>query len=314
MILSNTVPGVAVQGNTVPAAADDNPILGYSGVGNGRNWIATPGSFNAAIVPITAVTGAAAANNLDWTLGGFFNVTQYGGAYTLSFWTTATYANPTGSQVLSAQVGQTIAIYLPAVGSAAITWPSTITWIGSASASGPDHDHQRDARLPDLPDGGQRPDVPRVLPDQLIPSRPGPPPGFPFRRDHRWLTHTRNASRSSRGSFIARMCPTSFSTLPITASASGATTIVPAPTNPALQIVVLDIAVTHSASVNWNLQSHVTTAVATGLFYGTAGPPISLGDSNNGIFAARPGEALDINLSTAAAVGGAITFVVLPPP
>ena len=101
---------------------------------------------------------------------------------------------------------------------------------------------------------------------------------------------------------------------PVTASPSGVTTIVPAPTNPALQIVVLDIAVTHSASVNWNLQSHVTTAVATGLFYGTAGPPISLGDSNNGIFAARPGEALDINLSTAAAVGGAITFVVLPPP
>ncbi len=137
MILSNTVTSAPVQGATVQAAADDNPILGFSGVGNGRQWIANPGSFNAAIVPITAVTGAAAANNLDATLGGLFTVTQYGGAYTLSLWTTGTYANASGSQVLSMQPGQTIAIYLPAVGSAAITWPSTITWIGSASASAP---------------------------------------------------------------------------------------------------------------------------------------------------------------------------------
>ncbi len=102
--------------------------------------------------------------------------------------------------------------------------------------------------------------------------------------------------------------------LPISASASGATTIVAAPTVPTNQIVVLDLAVTHSGSVNWNLQSHTTTSVATGLMYGTAGPPITMGDSNNGIFAARPGEALDINLSAATAVGGQITFVVLPPP
>ena len=74
----------------------------------------------------------------------------------------------------------------------------------------------------------------------------------------------------------------------VTASASGATTIIAAPTVPGQQIVVLDIAVTHSATVNWNLQSHTTTAVATGLFYGTAGPPVSLGDSNNGIFACAP--------------------------
>ena len=100
----------------------------------------------------------------------------------------------------------------------------------------------------------------------------------------------------------------------ITASASGTTTIVVAPTVAAQQIVVLDITVTHSASVNWNLQSHTTTAVATGLMYGTAGPPMVLSDPSNGIFACVPGEALDINLSGAVAVGGCITYVVLPPP
>ena len=138
MILANTVTSAGVAGGAgVPAAADDNPILGWSAVGQGRNWVGTPGSFNAALQTITAVSGAAAANNIDWTTGGFFTVTQYGGAFTVAFWTTATYANAAGAQVLSASLGQTIAIYIPAVGSAAITWPSTITWVGSASASAP---------------------------------------------------------------------------------------------------------------------------------------------------------------------------------
>ena len=100
----------------------------------------------------------------------------------------------------------------------------------------------------------------------------------------------------------------------ITASASGATTIVAAPTVAGQQIVVLDITVTHSANVNWNLQSHTTTSVATGLMYGTAGPPVVLSDPSNGLFAAVPGEALDINLSASTAVGGTLTYIVLPPP
>ena len=138
MILSNTITSQGVAGGTgVPAAADDNPVLGFSAVGNGRNWVATPGSFNAALQTITAASGAVAANNIDWTTGGFFTVTQYAGAFTIAFWTTATYANASGSQVLSASLGQTIAIYIPATGSAAITWPSTITWMGSGSASAP---------------------------------------------------------------------------------------------------------------------------------------------------------------------------------
>ncbi len=112
------------------AAADDNPLLGFGAVGNGRNWVGTPGSFNAAIVAITAASGSNVANNIDWTQGGLFNVTQYGGAYTITFATTATASLAAASQVLSPSVGQTIAIYLPAVGSAAITWPTTITWFG----------------------------------------------------------------------------------------------------------------------------------------------------------------------------------------
>ncbi len=137
MILANTVASAANPGGTVQAPADETPLLGLSAVGNGRNWVSTPGSFNAALATITAASGSNVANNIDWTAAGFFTITQYAGAYTLTFATTATAALTAANQVGSFSLGQTIAIWIPAVGSAAITWPSTITWVTSAAATAP---------------------------------------------------------------------------------------------------------------------------------------------------------------------------------
>jgi len=134
MILANTVTSAGVAGGAgVPAAADDNPILGYGAVGTGRNWVATPGCFNGALSALgTLATGT---TNLDWTQAGIFTFTCYGGTMTLQFATTATSALAAASQILSPSIGQTIMLVITGAGSAAITWPSTISWVGVGTAT-----------------------------------------------------------------------------------------------------------------------------------------------------------------------------------
>jgi len=96
---------------------------------------------------------------------------------------------------------------------------------------------------------------------------------------------------------------------PITASASGTTTIVAASSGQ--QIYVLRWNITANGNVNVNLQSHTTTANATGLHYLTQYASAGGGWCPGGIFATSPGEALDINLSAAVAVGGELTYVAI---
>ncbi len=101
--------------------------------------------------------------------------------------------------------------------------------------------------------------------------------------------------------------------VPVTASASGATTIGPAP-QAGWTIVVISYCITCGATaVGFNLQSHTTTSLATGVhnlaINGTAANPYCPA----GIFVCAPGEALDINLSAAHAVGGELTYVIVPP-
>ena len=94
-------------------------------------------------------------------------------------------------------------------------------------------------------------------------------------------------------------------------AAAGATTIVPKPP-PGVAIVVLSLALSNGAGTanTVNLQSHTTTSVTTGNFYLAAavgsGPALTLGSA--GIFATVPGEALDINLSAATAVGVTLSY------
>ncbi len=128
MILANTVTSAAVQGATVPAAADDNPLLGLGVVGTGRNWVSTP-SPNYVLSAIGTVTTAV---NIDWTAAGYFTLTL-----TATDTCVMTFGIGSSSGSLSASLGQSIKIAITGASTAAITWPSTITWIGSGSASAP---------------------------------------------------------------------------------------------------------------------------------------------------------------------------------
>jgi len=134
MILSNTVASAAVQGVTVNAAADDNPVLGFSAVGNGRNWVTTPGLANAAINPLGTLTNGAAVN-FDWSAYGYFTLTlPSGGTNAATFATTATAALAAASQVNSFQLGQLIKLRITG-GGGTITFPGTITWVAQGVAA-----------------------------------------------------------------------------------------------------------------------------------------------------------------------------------
>jgi hypothetical protein len=93
----------------------------------------------------------------------------------------------------------------------------------------------------------------------------------------------------------------------IGASSSGATTIVAAVTSK--KIRVLSYVITTNAAVNAKFQSHVTPTDKTGLIYGGANGGVSSGYSPVGHFETVAGEALDINLSAAVAVGGHLTYI-----
>jgi len=108
--------------------------------------------------------------------------------------------------------------------------------------------------------------------------------------------------------FDVNNTPRVVSYAPITASASGTTTVVAASTGQ--RIYVLRWNVVANGNVNVNLQSHTTTANATGLHYLTQYASAGGGWCPGGIFATSPGEALDINLSGAVAVGGELTYVI----
>lgn len=93
----------------------------------------------------------------------------------------------------------------------------------------------------------------------------------------------------------------------ITASSSGATTIVPLVTSK--KIRVLQMVLTSNGTVNVKWQSHVTPTDKTGLFYEVANTGYTMPFSPVGWFETVAGEALDINLSGAVAVGGVLAYV-----
>jgi len=93
----------------------------------------------------------------------------------------------------------------------------------------------------------------------------------------------------------------------ITASSSGATTVVAAVTSK--KIRVISYVVVANAAVNIKFQSHVTPTDKTGLLYLAANGGVSGAYAPTGHFETISGEALDINLSGAIAVGGHLTYV-----
>lgn len=94
----------------------------------------------------------------------------------------------------------------------------------------------------------------------------------------------------------------------ITASSSGATTIVAAVTSKKIRVLAWDLKV--NAAVNFKWQSHVTPTDLTGLYYCNGqGDGVARASNPFGYFETVAGEALDLNLSGAVAVGGVLTYV-----
>lgn len=98
-----------------------------------------------------------------------------------------------------------------------------------------------------------------------------------------------------------------FATL--TASASGATTVIAAVGGKRIRVIAYDFMA--NGTVNVKFQSHVTPTDLTGLYYLIA----NTGKVNNfnpvGWFQTVSGEALDINLSGNISVGGSIVYVTI---
>ena len=93
----------------------------------------------------------------------------------------------------------------------------------------------------------------------------------------------------------------------ITANGSGPTTVVAAVSGKKIYILRWSLSANGNVNVNW--QSHATTSIATGLHYMTQYATAGGAYCPAGIFATAAGEALDINLSAAVAVGGELTYV-----
>ena len=93
----------------------------------------------------------------------------------------------------------------------------------------------------------------------------------------------------------------------ITASASGATTIVNLVSSKKIRVLALAVVCTSAVTVK--LQSHTTTSNATGAMPFGANGGISLPFSPVGWFETTSGEALDINLGGAVVVGGQLVYV-----
>ncbi len=127
MVIGGTVTSPAVGGVTVQDPADTSPSVGLSVVGNGRYWSASP-SPNYVISALGTVTTAV---NIDWTSAGYFSLTLTGSDTCVMM-----FGIGSSTGALSASLGQVIKIRLTGAASAAITWPSTITWVGVLASTG----------------------------------------------------------------------------------------------------------------------------------------------------------------------------------
>jgi hypothetical protein len=93
----------------------------------------------------------------------------------------------------------------------------------------------------------------------------------------------------------------------IVASASGATTIVAAVASKKIRVLRWSLSASGNVNVKW--QSRVAPTDLTGLHYLTQYASAGGAYCPAGIFETVAGEALDINLSAAIAVGGELTYV-----
>ena len=131
MILSNTVSTTTTLNNassTVSSPADVSAPAGFMPASNGESWVALPGPAMAVVS--VATPGSSGTSYFDWTLGGYFVWTPYGGSCTVSF------LNKSGG-TLTPIVGQMSLIKFLHAGSASVTLPSTISWLSGSSGAAP---------------------------------------------------------------------------------------------------------------------------------------------------------------------------------
>lgn len=93
----------------------------------------------------------------------------------------------------------------------------------------------------------------------------------------------------------------------ISTSASGVTTVVALVAAKKIRVLAWSIVVNAAVNVKW--QSHTAPTDITGLHYFAANGGINVPFSPVGHFETVAGEALDINLSGAVAVGGSLVYV-----
>ncbi len=119
------VPGGAVMGQLITPNTPGGDTLPFSPTGavptaTGSGWqMSLPPNFQVQALG-TLATGT---TTLNCGVANYFTLTAYGGSFTLA--------------LANAYVGQMIAVQITGAGSAAATWPSTMTWIGSGSAAAP---------------------------------------------------------------------------------------------------------------------------------------------------------------------------------
>lgn len=90
----------------------------------------------------------------------------------------------------------------------------------------------------------------------------------------------------------------------IVASASGATQIVAAVPNKRIRVINLEVSALAAVNIKWQSAANDLT----GLFYVAGNGGEVLPTSEVGWFQTNPGEALNINLSAAVAVGGHLVY------
>ena len=130
MILTNAVASTTTIGNTSVSAStptDMEAPRGFMAGSNGAAWKGLPG----VIKSINAQGVVAATANLDWSLYSYFSFTTTSGTnLTLTFGKTAS------TTTASWTIGQFIKVRVTGAGTPTITWPSTVTWIGTLAGGG----------------------------------------------------------------------------------------------------------------------------------------------------------------------------------
>jgi hypothetical protein len=124
MILANTVATtVTLNGvaSTVNTPADQMAPRGFGASSNGSDWVALPGPTVAAVAVATPASAGTAT--FDWSLGGYFTWTPYGGSCTVAF--------------TNVTIGQIIFIRTTHATSAAVTLPTTFTWYTGSGGAAP---------------------------------------------------------------------------------------------------------------------------------------------------------------------------------